>query len=443
MVYRYDNHREQILRGSHTDYEDESLDVFLYFTASCYKGFSDDPTGFYAVYAKVFDRIAAEDIEFKDSPNEYEQIPKFGASTSDYKTVVGPFYAYWQSYCTKKSYSWLCPHNISEIRDRRILREVEKETKKIAQKKRKERNDEVRALVSFVRKRDKRVQEHRKILEAKAEQNRYKQQQHRLTQLRKNQQEAQEMLNSQMSLLSTDHEEQLRQMEQAYGTDNDDEDDENEDGVSSENEDNNDFIDDLYCVACNKTFKNICSFENHGFSKRHRENTELLREYMHKEDKEHVEEHQNMAPEHENIDNESPAGEVASKKMANKRAKKLKKLKTQCINDTENELEDIIDDVGNLLDVDKDDWNEEGTKKKKKFKNKRESKKSIHKKIPSLDESETQSYMKKSNKSNESNHKCVTCSTIFESKNKLFAHLKKTNHGVFIPKTDEKINRKK
>lgn len=95
---RYDNHREQILRGSHTDYEDESLDVYPYFTAACYKGYNDEPTGFYAVYAKVFDQLASEDIEFMDSPEEYEKIPKFGSSTSDYETVVGPFYAYWQRY---------------------------------------------------------------------------------------------------------------------------------------------------------------------------------------------------------------------------------------------------------------------------------------------------------------------------------------------------------
>lgn len=31
-------------------------------------------------------------------------------------------------------------------------------------------------------------------------------------------------------------------------------------------------------------------------------------------------------------------------------------------------------------------------------------------------------------------HKCVTCKEEFSSKNKLFTHLKKTNHGVYIPK---------
>lgn len=212
---RYDNHREQILRGSQSNYEDSSLDVYQYFTASCYKGFDDDDAGFYAVYRGVFEKIATEDIEFMDSPEDYEQIPKFGTSTSNYEDEVGPFYAFWQSYCTRKTYAWLCPHNVAEYRDRRILREIEKETKKIAQKAKRERNDEVRALVAFVRKRDKRVQEYKRLLEEKAEQNRAKQQMHRLQQLKRNKEEAEAMRKNAQSIFdSVDHEEQLRQMEQ-------------------------------------------------------------------------------------------------------------------------------------------------------------------------------------------------------------------------------------
>lgn len=137
----YDKHYEQILRGKASD-SDQCLDVYQYFTVSCFKGYGDDPNGFYKVYAEVFEKIAAEDAEYM-SEEEFEKIPKFGNSQSNYEEVVGPFYAYWQSYCTKKSYVWLCPYNINEIRDRRILREIQKETKKIFQKARSERNEEV------------------------------------------------------------------------------------------------------------------------------------------------------------------------------------------------------------------------------------------------------------------------------------------------------------
>lgn len=475
FLCRYDNHREQILRG-HTDYEDQSLDIFPYFTAACFKGFDDDSSGFYAVYAKVFDQLAAEDIEFMDSTEEYESIPKFGTSNSDYETVVGPFYAYWQSYCTKKTYTWLCPHNISEIRDRRILREIEKETKKIAQKKRKERNEEVRALVAFVRKRDKRVQEYRKFLEAKAEQNRAKQQQHRLAQLRRNQQEAQEMQKNPTSIFNVDHEEQLRLLEQAYGSDSEyDSDDYDEDELGSENEESvaaeETYIDELYCVACNKAFKNVSSFENHESSKKHRENTERLREHMQSEDAEYAEENLET-PENKSgseselahIDSDAPSDTVELKKNSNKKSKKSKKLQKQkqYQSDGENDDADINNmsldgiDIGNISKAaDEDNWSDDNGKKKKKTKNKKTTKKPAETEhqpnVEAADETPKQPTIgnKKIQKNatknaaknaakNEStadvNHTCVTCNSSFDSKNKLFTHLKKTNHGVYLPK---------
>jgi len=171
----YDNHREQILRGSNADFEDNSLDVYQYFTTTCFKGYNDEEDGFYTIYRHVFEEITREDIEYMDDKEEFCEIPLFGNSNSDYDEVVGPFYAYWMSYSTKKSYVWLDPYNIQETRDRRIFKLMEKENKKIRQKAKKERNEEVRALVAFVRKRDKRVQEHSKKLEAKIIENRQKQ----------------------------------------------------------------------------------------------------------------------------------------------------------------------------------------------------------------------------------------------------------------------------
>lgn len=51
---------------------------------------------------------------------------------------------------------------------------MEKENNKIRQKARKERNEEIRRLVSFVRRKDKRVIEHTKQLQEKAEENKRK-----------------------------------------------------------------------------------------------------------------------------------------------------------------------------------------------------------------------------------------------------------------------------
>jgi DnaJ family protein A protein 5 len=49
----YDKHREALLRGlSDSDSDIQGINLLEYFTASCYKGYEDDPQGFYAVYNK-------------------------------------------------------------------------------------------------------------------------------------------------------------------------------------------------------------------------------------------------------------------------------------------------------------------------------------------------------------------------------------------------------
>jgi DnaJ family protein A protein 5 len=75
--------------------------------------------------------------------------------------VVHAFYAFWQSFSTKKSYAWLDQYDTRQGENRRVVRAMEKENKKFRDKARKERNEEVRTLVAFVRKRDKRVELYR------------------------------------------------------------------------------------------------------------------------------------------------------------------------------------------------------------------------------------------------------------------------------------------
>ncbi|KAF0290279.1 DnaJ subfamily C member 21 [Amphibalanus amphitrite] len=168
----YDRHREQILRGGFdNDYKDNSLNVYQYFTASCYSGYGDDDKGFYAVYREIFKTLAAEDSDFaKDGDSDFE-IPEFGNSQSVFEEVVQPFYAHWQSYCTRKTYTWLDKYDIRQGPNRWTVRQMEKENKKIRDKARKERNEEVRALVAFVRKRDRRVAAQQRRLQERAAEN--------------------------------------------------------------------------------------------------------------------------------------------------------------------------------------------------------------------------------------------------------------------------------
>lgn len=145
-----------------------------------------------------------------ENPEDFEKVPKFGNSSTSFEDVVA-FYAYWESYSSKKSFAWLFTHNINEIRDRQILKLVDKEHKKIQQKARKERNEEVRSLVLFVKKRDKRMVEYRKMLEEKAQQNRLKSQQNHLDQIRKRSELIKEQQKN--SQVPSEHEEELRWVE--------------------------------------------------------------------------------------------------------------------------------------------------------------------------------------------------------------------------------------
>ena len=61
-----------------------------------------------------------------------------------YKLVVGPFYAFWMSYCTPRSFVWAEQYDTREANDRQVRRAMDKENKKFKDKAKKERNEEIR-----------------------------------------------------------------------------------------------------------------------------------------------------------------------------------------------------------------------------------------------------------------------------------------------------------
>ncbi|XP_016981325.1 dnaJ homolog subfamily C member 21 [Drosophila rhopaloa] len=469
----YDNHREQILRGKNSEYAENCLDVFQFFTSSCYKGYGDDEQGFYRVYTNVFVNIAMEDMEFMDADDRLGMAPDFGHSNSSYEEVVGPFYAFWQAYCTRKTYEWLCPYDVREIKERFILRKVEKEMKKIVQAARKERNEEVRNLVNFVRKRDRRVQAYRRVLEERAEANRLKQEQKRKEQLKKRQEELAAVKKN--KVFNEGYEEQLKQLEQQYGSESDDytDEDENEEvGGDSEEEIDPEaekfeveYVDDLYCVACNKTFKNAKARANHEESKKHKENVERLCQEMEEEEEafNDASHEDSLNGVEESLDEIQIADDQLSDDAAlseeastlPKRNKKSKKSRKAAAKQVQEEVSDgpdeTIDSKPTMSESEDEDWS-----KGKKAAKKSKSKKSGASKAKPADQvdqapipNEVKAAPTNASKSGDEDldptkpqHTCVTCRLIFDSKNKLFAHLKKTNHGVYIPKAKPDVEGK-
>ncbi|KAF0685811.1 Aste57867_22333 [Aphanomyces stellatus] len=151
----YDDHRDQILRGDdgthNGDEDDDRFDVMRYFSTSAYAGFKDDDQGFYAVYRRVFEEIDALD---RDARGDARLAPAFGTSKSD---VPLAFYDYWRAYMTDQSFSWLDQYKTTDAPNREIRRLMEKDNKKLRDAGKKTFSANVRALVDFVRKRDKRM----------------------------------------------------------------------------------------------------------------------------------------------------------------------------------------------------------------------------------------------------------------------------------------------
>lgn len=276
----YDNHRDAILKGGiGENYKDDSIDLFQYFSTTCFKGYGDDEKGFYTIYRNVFEKLAAEDLEYTKEGDSDEEVPGFGDSQSSYKEVVHNFYAYWQSYNTKKSFAWLDPYDIRNAPNRRVVRLIEKENKKVRDKAKKERNEQVRNLVAFIRKRDKRVQIHTTKLIERAKENLRKVEERKKQQLLERQKQLKEHKVSEWSKFSN-IEAELKNIEanlaQEFG-----------ENLSSDGDmDDENTIDDnsMYCIACNKIFKTHKAFTNHENSKKHKDNIAIIKVSMIQED---------------------------------------------------------------------------------------------------------------------------------------------------------------
>ncbi|KAL4707595.1 hypothetical protein ACJJTC_001640 [Scirpophaga incertulas] len=342
----YDNHREQLLRGAGSSYNDDSLDVYPYFSPSCYKGFGDDPQGFYAVYSEVFTKLATEETDYLDDPEDVLKIPTFGNSATPYEDVH-EFYSYWMAFSTNKSYVWLDQYEIQQGDNRRVIKLMEKENNKIRQKARKERNEEIRRLVSFVRRKDKRVIEHSKLLQEKAEENKRKAEQirrERIIQRQKEIEEAKKKEGESSFIQSEEYQKKLSEIEsllaEEFGLSSDD-DTISEGGMESSNEESSKTEEasesskatpksatkskatmrNLYCSACNKLFKNIKSFENHENSRKHKENVANMSMEedigLSDNDVEDEEEETNLAPENEGDETVNGDPEAAKENVGN------------------------------------------------------------------------------------------------------------------------------
>jgi len=368
----YDRNRENIMQKQQfKNFDEDELNLYDYFTSSCYKGFSNDNQGFYAVYDRVFKNISNQDLQF--SKEDKTPMPHFGIHNSDYESVVGPFYAAWQSYSTKFTFIWVEKWDEKEGRSRQEVRAMQKENKKERDKKRKIRNELIRELVGFVRKRDPRVKANTEKLRKLAEKNKQRVEEKRQQELRDRLKKAAEFEAENHHLLEQ-REAELNALEAQMKDDFGFSSDENEDLIEEEfivqdeikinknlmkeiddkivdkinkadeikefEEEEDVYLDELYCAACNKNFKTSMAKMNHEKSKKHKEKVNLLKF--------------EMLQELEN-DNQTQNDVVDQCKKIKKKNKKKKKKdqKMISINQDSSELYSKINET-NLLDSESD-----------------------------------------------------------------------------------------
>jgi curved DNA-binding protein CbpA len=159
----YDDHRDAILRGARSgrgnedddddddDDDEDIIDIWCFFSDSCYDDYDDEPEGFYTVYRHCFEDIVKQENNVTDG--KVVNYPSFGDSTLTDDHVIN-FYNQWSNFLSILSFSWHDEHNPSEAPDRRVRREIEKINKKQRDIGKRKYIDSIHSLISYLRKRD-------------------------------------------------------------------------------------------------------------------------------------------------------------------------------------------------------------------------------------------------------------------------------------------------
>lgn len=170
----YDRHKDAILRsgdrhqaGGGSSFTggqrpDDEVDLYAYFTSTCFTGFGDGPRGFYGVYDELFDKLAKQEAVAHERRGDRKgkrppgPFPRFGLSSAPW-AEVSAFYSQWGGFATVKDFSWADQYNPASAPNRKVRRAMEAENEKARRSVKKEYNEAVRNLVGFLKKRDKRV----------------------------------------------------------------------------------------------------------------------------------------------------------------------------------------------------------------------------------------------------------------------------------------------
>ena len=268
----YDSHREAILRsgvagaGEDARPEDE-IDLMPYFTSNVYRGFDDDDSGsFYGVYGALFKALDQQEqaASLALDKARFAEGPPFGKAGDSWETVR-KFYNHWSGFSTLKTFAWADEYNLAEADNRKVRRLMDEENKKLRKAEQREFNDTVRALVAFVKKRDKRFAK-RQMERARVEKEAQAAAQRQRLEARKAKAlKAEQYKAADWTMQDEDGPQWLRDEIAA---------------AEKESAEREARKQDLFCPVCRKRFKSAKQWENHEQSKQHKAAVLRLKEEM-------------------------------------------------------------------------------------------------------------------------------------------------------------------
>ena len=259
----YDQHRDLILAGLNRE-EENIVNLYAYFNSDCFTDYDDSKEGFYTVYNNLFESILEEEGGGKN-------FPKFGNSNADLEQVR-KFYDEWSRFLCQLEFWDKMPHELSEAPNRQVRRGWEKENKKVKDKLRSERTQNIRQLVNFVQRLDPRWEYVKEELLRQKEENERLRELKEKEQMRKEEERRRQLeLEGEQYEISKEELDALERVSRYYENGsymNDDENDEDEE------------ITEWNCVVCDKTFKTENQLKSHENSKKHKQAVKLLRKQM-------------------------------------------------------------------------------------------------------------------------------------------------------------------
>ncbi|OMJ71328.1 hypothetical protein SteCoe_30506 [Stentor coeruleus] len=403
----YDSHKSEILTGS----KGEDMDLWSYFSPTVFPGgFTDSPDGFYTVYDELFETLNKKENADVKEKGKIVTRPRFGKSENTFDNLK-LFYNYWGNFTTNRTFSWADAYNPSEAPNRKVRRLIEVENTKERNKQRKAYNDVIITLVDYIKKRDPRWIKFTE--EARLEKIKKEEQDEiiRKAEEQKQKEYREEYRKQQAERYAKEYKEKM--MKKGENESNDEEEE-----IKHSDEESDEEL--LWCDICRKSFVNQGQLNNHNNSKKHKQAVQKLvkEKYLQKK-----KQNNKTQQEEEQKKNKKTQQEEEKKKNTKKVSEPVNLQESEDSDGNDKHLLNFVKSKKNRQREDSDEFElPEPIKKLEPKVEKQEKPIEEEKKIGKAKQ-------KREKKKAQANIlTCRVCKSEFDTKNKLFTHLKESGH---------------